>query len=131
MQTKLVKKDILYPELSYQIVGVLIEVFKELGSKYQEKYYQRAIAVGFRHKGIKFAEQVRIPLQYKEEPIGAYFLDFLIENKIILEIKKNKPFSYKDIQQVLSYLKAHNLQLGIHANFTNDGVKFKRIVNLI
>jgi GxxExxY protein len=131
MKTQVVKKEILYPELSYNIVGVLIEVFRELGGKYQEKYYQRAVAVELKKRGFKFIEQVKVPLAYKDEPIGHYYLDFLVEGKIILELKKNKPFSYKDIQQTLSYLKALNLQLGILANFTSDGVKSKRIVNLI
>ncbi|MBX4205065.1 MAG: GxxExxY protein [Candidatus Doudnabacteria bacterium] len=131
MKAQAIKQEILYPELSYNIIGVLIEVFRELGSKYQEKYYQRAVAVELKKRNIKYLEQVKVPLEYKSESIGHYYLDFLIEDKVILEIKKNKPFSYKDIEQTLSYLKALDLQLGILANFTSDGVKFKRIVNIV
>jgi GxxExxY protein len=130
VNSKIVKKDLVYPELSYQIVGVLFEVYKQLGSKYQEKYYQKAIAVELKKSGLTFTEQTRIPLNYKETPIGSYVLDFIIENKIALEIKKNDNFSYKNIEQVVAYLKALNLKLGILANFTHKGLFYKRILNI-
>ena len=63
MTIELKRKDLIYPELSYEIVGVLLEVYKELGSNYQEKYYQRALAAEFKKRGTKFVEQVRLPLQ--------------------------------------------------------------------
>jgi GxxExxY protein len=100
--SKLLKEDLIYPELSYKIVGILFEVYKQLGSKYQEKYYQKALVVEFTKAGLAFTEQVRIPLNYKETIIGSYVLDFVIESKIALEIKKNDNFSYKNIEQVIS-----------------------------
>ncbi|MEK9150725.1 MAG: GxxExxY protein [Patescibacteria group bacterium] len=130
MNLKLRRKDLIYPELSYQIIGILFEVFKQLGSGYQEKYYQRAIALEFKKCGLKFQEQVLLPLRYKEIKIGNYFSDFIIENKIVLEIKKDKNFSRKNIEQVMAYLTAYNLKLGIIANFTKEGLKFKRIINI-
>jgi len=63
--------------------------------------------------------------------VGNYFLDFVIENKIVLELKKCNRISQKHIEQVYAYLKATDLKLEIIANFTKEGVKFKRIVNLI
>jgi len=127
---ELKRKDLIYPELSYQIVGILFEIFKQLESGYQEKYYQKAVALELKRCGLKYKEQMQTPLNYKDEKIGKYFLDFLIENKIVLEIKKDKNFSRKNIEQVMAYLKACNLKLGILANFTKDGLKFKRIVNI-
>jgi GxxExxY protein len=130
MRAELKRKDLVYPELSYQIIGILFEVFRQLGSGYQEKYYQRAIALELRRCKLKYKEQVLMPLNYKNEKIGKYFLDFLIEDKIILEVKKDKNFSRKNIEQVIGYLRAFNLKLGILANFTSQGLKFKRIVNI-
>ncbi|MDP3697182.1 MAG: GxxExxY protein [Candidatus Taylorbacteria bacterium] len=127
---ELKRKDLIYPELSYQIVGILFEIYKQLGSGYQEKYYQKAIAIELKRCGLKYKEQVSTPFSYKGEKIGNYFLDFLIEDKIILEIKKDKSFSQKNIEQTLGYLKASNLQLGILSNFTKEGLKFKRILNI-
>ena len=108
----------------------MIEVFKELGSGYQERYYQKSVALEFKKRGSKFQEQVFVPLTYKGDDIGKYYLDFLIEGKVALELKKDKPFSKKNIEQVVAYLKANNLKLGILANFTRDGLKFKRILNI-
>jgi GxxExxY protein len=85
MKAELKRKDLVYPELSYQIIGILFEVFKQLGGGYQEKYYQRAIALELRRCKLKYREQVSMPLNYKDERIGKYFLDFLIEDKIILK----------------------------------------------
>ncbi len=62
--------------------------------------------------------------------IGRYYLDFLVERRIILEIKKTDYFSKKNIEQVNAYLKITNLKLAILANFTPDGIKFMRLVNI-
>lgn len=130
MQTTLKRQDLVYPELCFQIVGALFETFKELGHGYQERYYQRAIANELKLQGLNFKEQVSIPLEYKGNKIGRYFLDFLIEDKVVLEIKRDRSFSRKNLEQVLAYLKAYKLKLGIVAVFTPDGVRYKRIVNL-
>jgi len=126
---KLIRQDLIYPELSYQIIGILFEVHNEIGSGYHEKYYQKAIAVGFKNSNINFREQVHTPLTFQSSKIGSYFLDFLIDNKIILEIKKGDRFSKNNVEQLMSYLKANKLKLGIMANFGQNQLKFKRIVN--
>ncbi len=122
--------DLIYPDLSYKIIGSLFEVFNELGYSYRETYYQRAIAKLFGKLGIKFQEQVNFPIKFKQEIIGRGICDFLIENKIILEIKRGDRFSIQDIQQLFGYLKARSLKLGILARFSSRGLKFKRILNL-
>jgi GxxExxY protein len=124
------RKDLIYPDLCYQIIGILYEIYKQLGSGYQEKYYQRIAAKEFQDRGVKYREQIPVPLIYKGNKIGNYFLDFIIENKIVLELKKGDRYSQKHIEQVFAYLKATGLKLAIIANFTKKGVKFKRIVNL-
>ena len=122
--------DLVYPDLSYKVVGILFDVYNELGFGFSESHYQKAISLALKEKNIKFKEQVYIPIYFKEQMIGKYFLDFLIEDKIILEIKKESKFSKKNIDQVNSYLKSFHKKLAILANFDKDGIKFKRIVNL-
>lgn len=124
------KATLLYPELSYQIVGLLYDVYNELGYGLKERQYQRAMAAALRKEDISFEEQLHMPLYYREEKVGNLYLDFLIEKKIILELKRGTTFSKKNIDQVYEYLKAYGMQLGIIAQFTPDGVKCKRIVNL-
>ena len=125
------RNDLIYPELCYQIVGILYDVFNEIGSGHRELVYQRSLEKAFKENKIKFKSQVYAPITYKDELVGKNYLDFLIENKIVLEIKKDTIFRKPFINQVYSYLKAKNLQLGIVANFTREGVRFKRIINIV
>lgn len=124
------KLDLVYPELSYKIVGILFDVHNELGYGYSESHYQKAIAIALAEKSIRFKEQVYMPTYFRDKIVGKYFLDYLIEDKIILEIKKDSRFSKKHIDQVNYYLKSSDKRLAILANFDKDGVKFKRLVNL-
>lgn len=120
---------IVHPELSYKLMGVLFDVHSSLGNRYQEKYYQRAIEEGLKKKNLAFKKELSVDLQYNGKKIGKYFLDFLIEDKIVLEIKVVPRLLPKDFKQVLAYLIAHNLHLGILANFRTDSLTYKRILN--
>lgn len=131
MQKQIVKrKDLIYPELSYKIVGILYEVYNELGGGYREKYYQKALSLTLNKSDLVFKEQVYSPLLFKGSIIGKQYLDFLIENKVVLEIKAGEIFNRNNIEQVYSYLVANKLKLGILANFTKTGLRFKRILNI-
>jgi GxxExxY protein len=121
--------EIIYKELSYEIIGAIYEVYNNLGFGYREKVFQRAFAQELDNKNLKYKKEFPIKIYYKNRLIGKYYLDFLIEDKIIIEIKIAKDFYTKDIKQVLSYLKAKNLRLGILIIITKDGVKYRRIVN--
>lgn len=121
---------VIYPKLSYELVGSLFDVWNTVGYGHKENFYQKAIAKDLKDKGIYFREQEGVKVKYKDEEIGIYLLDFVVENKIVLEIKKRDYFSKKDIEQLYAYLKALNLKLGIIAHFTKSGVKFKRILNI-
>ena len=125
-----VLNKVIYKELSYKVVGILFEVYNELGFGYQEKYYEKAIEKCFFKEKISFKRQAPFNLKFKDEIVGKYYLDFLIENKIVLEIKKGNYFPKRNINQVKEYLKVTGLKLAILANFTSDGVKFLRILNL-
>lgn len=124
------KGKVVYPELSYKIVGILFDVWREIGYSHKEKYIQSAIESALQNNNIVFKRELKSDLKFKDDKIGTYFLDFLIDNKIVLEIKKRNYFSKNDIEQVYNYLKTTGLQLGIIAHFTKDGVKFKRILNI-
>jgi len=121
--------NIVGKELSYRIVGVLFEVHRELGGQYQEKHYQRAVAKALRVASIPFEEQIVVDLIFKNEKIGKYYLDFLIDKKVILELKSEPIISRASLRQVLAYLKASGLELGIVANFRGDKLKYVRVLN--
>lgn len=127
--SKVTKKDLLYPELSYEIIGILFDVHNNLGGALQEKHYQKAVAVALKEKNISFKEQVEVPIKFKGEKISNYFLDFLVEDKIIIELK-TKRFIKDYYDQLSSYLKTINIKLGIVAVFGKDELRYKRIINL-
>lgn len=120
-----IRKDILHPELSHEIVGALFDVFRELSFGHKEKYYENAVAEALEKRGLHYQRQKRVSLSFAGKEIGYHFLDFLVEDTVVLELKQGNSFSNKNIDQVHSYLKTLNLQLGIIAQFTSDGVKYK------
>lgn len=130
MKPQVRRDDLVFPELSYQIVGCAYEVFDELGPGHLEKVYQRAFAISLTRKEIKYSEQVCYSLKFKDEVVGKGFLDFCVDDKVIVELKKDGNFSKPHIEQILNYLKLSDLKLTILINFTKEGVKFRRIVNI-
>jgi len=122
--------DLVYPELSYKIIGILFDVHNELGGGLPEKVYYKAIKLGFEKEGIMCKEQLMIPLEFKGRKIGRCFLDFLVDDKIVLEIKTGNRFTKGNIAQVYNYLKFATLKLGIIANFTKNNMEFMRILNV-
>ena len=127
---KVIKEDLLYPELSYQIVGILFEVHNTLGYGYLEKYYQKAIAALLKKLNIEFKEQVKVEVIIGDEVVAEGRADFIIAEKNILEIKKGDSFRKDNMDPLRSYLLANGMQLGILANFTSKGLLYKRIVNI-
>lgn len=124
------RDDLVYAELHYKVAGILFEVFRELGAGFKESYYEKAVAVLLRKYGIAFRRQVPIQLMFQEKRIGTNFLDFLIQEKLILELKKGDYFDRKTIEQANQYLKATGLKLALIAVFTSKGVRIKRLVNI-
>lgn len=123
------KSKIVLPELSYKIMGVLFSVHNELGPTMLEKHYQRAIAKEFEKQNISFMKEVPVTLSYKGDSIGKYFLDFIVEGKVILETKAQRSYNPKFFKQVLAYLRQTNLPLAILANFRNPKLEYRRIIN--
>lgn len=122
--------DLLFPDESYKIIGILFEVFNELGFGYQEKYYYRAIKQKLLADGFAVKEQLYTSLLLDGKSIGGYYLDFLLNDKIVLEIKVANAVYLKHIKQVHGYLTANKLQLGIIGVFTKNGIVHKRVVNI-
>ncbi|NTU66425.1 MAG: GxxExxY protein [Candidatus Moranbacteria bacterium] len=123
-------KDIIYADESYEIIGMMYEVHDKIGSGHKEVFYQKAVAEIFRKNGKNFKEQLRLKVKMGGKEVGEYVLDFLYEDIIVIELKQGEVFSKSNINQIYVYLKATGLKLGLLINFTRNGVKFKRIVNI-
>jgi len=123
------KEKLIYPELSYMLMGILFEVHNKLGTKYQEKHYQKAVETKLKELNIPYAREKQVKVEFNGENIGDFFVDFVIDKKIILELKKIWKITQDDIKQVLRYLDALNLKLAIIANFKHKRLEYRRILN--
>jgi GxxExxY protein len=127
---KNLRDDLVHPELSYKIIDILFDVYNKLGYGYQEKHYEKAVVVALNSAGLKYKEQLPVPLDFDGKSIGKYFIDLLVEDKVVVELKRGERVAKGNIDQVHNYLKTTGLQLGILAQFTTNGVKFRRIINI-
>jgi len=123
------QNHIVYKDLSYKIGGILLKVHKELGSYYSEKQYGDRIEYYFKQENIPYEREVTIPPSFEGEHPGRNKADFIVANKIILEIKTIRMLNPECYYQVQRYLKATNKKLGILVNFRDKYLKPKRILN--
>ncbi len=122
---------VIYPEESYKIMSIAFKVFNKEGFGMPEKYYQEAFAKELENEKIPYEREKYIALKYNNQNIGKYFLDFLVNNKIVIELKVRPRFGYVHIKQTMGYLKSGDYKLAILIYFTSDGVKYKRVINVL
>jgi len=122
--------DLLYKELSYQIRGAAIEIRKNYGSGHKEVLYQRAFAeeLGLRDISYEREKPIKIYSPKTRKVIGSYQPDFIVEDKIIIELKALEQMPRKMIDQLYSYLRNSEYELGFLINFSSDGVDIKRVI---
>ncbi|KKS70078.1 MAG: hypothetical protein UV42_C0069G0001, partial [Candidatus Magasanikbacteria bacterium GW2011_GWE2_42_7] len=125
-----IRNDLIYKDECYKIIGLIFSIFNEIGYGHKESFYQKAVANIFSENNIEFKEQLKAKVKHRGKEIGYYIFDFLVFDKIVIELKSKNYFSKRDIDQLYSYLKAMNLKLGILVYFTKECVRYKRIVNL-
>ncbi len=116
-------------DLCYKIVGVCMNVHREIGPGFPEQYYQRALEIEFGLSSIEFESQKPLPMFYKEVQIGMNYLDFLIEDKVIVEIKSVRRFDDVHLWQVLKYLGVcPDYALALLINFGQKSLQSKRVL---
>ena len=122
---------LVYPELSYLLMELFYKIHNELGPSYQEKHYQRAIELKLKKNDIKYQKEKEIELTYEDGSLGKFYADFIVEDKIIIEVKKARFITQENTKQLYRYLKATGLKLGVIVNFgRKDKLQYKRIINL-
>ncbi len=123
------ESKLIYPGLSYKIIGAAFKVYNELGWGHKESIYQKALALELSSSGLKFEKEKFVSLQYNNSEVGREFLDFIIDGKVVVELKVVPKFGYVHINQVVAYLKSTDLKLAILIYFLKNGVRYRRIVN--
>lgn len=119
-----------HAEISEKIIGAAFEVHRNLGCGFPEYIYQRALAYELERAGLHFLREVEREIYYKDlfEPIGKRRVDFIVEDKILIEIKALSAVDALYIAQVLNYLKVFKLDVGLLINFGERSLVFNRLV---
>lgn len=116
----------LYADLTYQIRGCIFAVANNLGTGHKEIIYQKALAKEFEKIGLKYEREKRLAVVYDGEKIGDYIPDFVVEEKVIIELKANEINFWKFEKQLLYYLKNTGYKLGLLVNFGSSPLIIKR-----
>ena len=122
--------ELQHKDITEKIIGASFEVHKFLGNGFQEVIYQRALAWELEQAGLKYAREIEQDIFYKglPEPIGTRRADFVVEEKVLVELKARVQLEDIHLAQTLNYLKAYKLRVGLLINFGSKSLTFKRLV---
>jgi GxxExxY protein len=109
-------------------VGALYDAFNKVGAGLPERYYYSLFKEQLNKREIKYREQVKVSIAGLPVKLGRFYLDFIIDGKIVVELKVGSRFYKQSVDQIMAYLRQSGLKLGILARFGNDGVSTKRFL---
>ncbi len=125
------KSEFKHSDLTGAILGCSFDVYNELGMGFPEKIYQRCLELELREKGITLNREFTIPVRYKGKLVGKRRLDFVIEDKVVIELKA-RPYIHKsDFIQIRNYLKVAKIEVGLLINFGSSSLEYRRCVETI
>lgn len=130
-QKENLQSKLLYPELSYQLTGILFAVHNELGRFCNEKQYGDGVERHLKERSVMYERERILPLSFEGESVGRNKIDFLVDEKILLELKATRILTKEDYYQAKRYLVALHKELGILVNFRQRFLTPKRILNVI
>ena len=122
--------DLIYKELCYKIIGVAFEVHNSLGAGLKEKVYADALEVIFKEEDISYSREYYYSVKVRDKVVAKRYFDFIIEDKIVVEVKIGYDNYREACNQIFEYLKSSGLKLGLIIRFTKYGAKTKRIPNI-
>lgn len=122
--------ELKHKEITEKIIGAGFDVHSFLGNGFQEVIYQRALAWEMLQRNLEFAREIEQDIYYKDlpEPIGTRRADFVVEGKVLVELKAIIQLEDVHLAQALNYLKAYKLEVGLLINFGSKSLTFKRLV---
>ena len=118
-----------HADITEKIIGCAFEVHKFLGNGFPEVIYQRALAIEFHLAGLKFEGEVEQPIYYRNsaEKIGTRRADFIVEDKVLVELKATALLDDVHVAQLLNYLKVYRFEVGLVLNFGGRSMNFRRL----
>jgi GxxExxY protein len=123
--------EIIYPELSYVVQGIYMDVYRELQSGLREELYEEAMTRDLERERLSPDRQKPFPVFYKDTQVGLYYPDLIVADRILLELKAQPELTPLHVAQVISYLKVTGYKLGILMNFGCDWFDYQRIPNYV
>lgn len=119
----------LYEDITKKILEACFEVSNELGIGYLESVYEKALLIALRQKGLKAESQIPLQVKFRGEVVGMFFVDVLVENKILIELKVANGLSKENYAQTINYLKATSIEVGLLINFGTPKIEYRRFSN--
>ena len=125
----MIKQEYKYSEITAKIIGCAIKVHNELGPGFPEYIYQRALEIEFRNTLLQNVREKEHPVYYLNQLVGKRRVDFVVEEKIMVELKAVDKLDELSLSRSLNYMKAFNLEVGLLINFGGAKLEFKRLIN--
>ncbi len=125
------KKAYKYSDITEKIIGCAMRVHSTLGNGFQEVIYQRCMAIEFDKIGLNFIREEEIPIYYDGKKVGTRRADFLVEDKVLVELKAINDLNDIHLAQVINYLTVYRLEVGLLINFGEKSLKFKRLARTL
>ena len=116
-------------DLTEKILAACFEVINELGAGFLESVYEKALLVVLQENGLSAVSQSPIPVRFRNQTVGEFFADILVENRVLVELKATKSIAPEHLSQVINYLKATGLKTGLLINFGNQKLEYRRLNN--
>lgn len=127
--TEIVNPNFKYSDITGQIIGCAMKVHSALGNGFQEVIYQRCLAIELGKANLSFSRELEMIIYYDGIDVGTRRVDFLIEDKIMVELKAISQLEDAHLTQALNYLEAYKLETGLLMNFGSKSLQVKRITN--
>jgi GxxExxY protein len=124
----LAENDLMHSELTRAVIGAAMEVHSNLEPGFLESVYEAAMAIELNLRNVPYERQKAIPVIYKGEKARDFFCDFLVDGKVLVELKAIQIMTEVEEAQILNYLKVTGLQVGLLFNFGQRSLKYKRLV---
>ena len=111
-----------------KVIGCALQVHKILGNGFQEVIYQKALAIELELAGARSKREVEMPIYYREQQIGTRRADFLVGDQVLVELKAISKLDDSHYAQMINYLEAYRLEIGLLINFGEKSLRFKRFI---
>ena len=119
----------LHEDLTGKILQACFEVSKELGAGFLESVYEKSLLVALRQKGLRVENQVPLKVKFRGATVGEFFVDILVENIVLIELKTAGNLTNDHYAQTINYLKATEIEVGLLVNFGNPKLEYRRFNN--